>query len=81
MSDEMNQDNENIEIEESQSEAPALEEQLKKAKEDYLYLAADFENYKKNAIKERSDLIKFGNERVLKDLLEIVDNIDRKSVV
>ncbi|NCN95373.1 MAG: nucleotide exchange factor GrpE [Bdellovibrionales bacterium] len=77
MSDEMNPENENIEIEESQPEAPSLEDQLKKAKEDYLYLAADFENYKKNAIKERSDLIKFGNERVLKDLLEIVDNMDR----
>lgn len=56
---------------------PSLEEQLEKAKQDYLYLAADFENFRKNAIKERSELVKFGNERLLRELLEVVDNFER----
>lgn len=55
----------------------SLEEQLEKSKQDYLYLAADFENFRKNSIKERSDLVKYGNERLLRELLEIVDNFER----
>jgi molecular chaperone GrpE len=50
---------------------------LSKAKNDYLYLMADFDNYRKNAIKERSELIKFGSERIIRDLLSIVDNFER----
>jgi molecular chaperone GrpE len=51
--------------------------ELEKAKKDYLYLAADFDNYRKNAIKERSDLVKFGNERLIRELLGVVDNFER----
>lgn len=51
-------------------------EQLDKAEKDYLYLRAEFDNFKKNAIKERSQLIKYGNERLLVDLLTVVDNFE-----
>lgn len=54
-----------------------LKADLEKAKNDYLYLAADFDNYRKNAIKERSDLVKFGSERLVRDLLNVVDNFER----
>lgn len=40
---------------------------------DYLYLRAEFDNYKKNMIKERSDLLKYGGERLAYDLLSILD--------
>lgn len=50
-----------------------LAAQLAKAKSDYLYLYAEFENYKKNAIKERSDLRKYGSERLVVDLLNVLD--------
>lgn len=46
---------------------------LEKAKSDYLYLYAEFENYKKNAIKERSDLRKFGAERLAVEILNVLD--------
>ncbi|HWU44613.1 MAG TPA: nucleotide exchange factor GrpE, partial [Bdellovibrio sp.] len=42
------------------SEIQKLQEQVEKYKNDYLYMRAEFENYKRNAIKERSDLIKYG---------------------
>lgn len=77
MSEKNNEINDIEEAAEQTSEEPSLEEQLDKAKQDYLYLAADFENYKKNAIKERSELVKFGNERLLRELLEVVDNFER----
>ena len=50
---------------------------LDKAKRDYLYLAADFDNYRKNAIKERSDLTKYGSERFVRDFLKVYDNFER----
>lgn len=55
----------------------SLNQQLEKAKGEYLYLRADFDNYRKQAIKERSDLIRFGAERFIVDLLNVVDNFDR----
>ena len=51
--------------------------EVEKFKNEYLYLRAEFENYRRNSIKERSDLSKFGGEKVIKDLLEVVDNFDR----
>ena len=60
----------------SATETPSLEafqEEISKLKNDYLYLRAEFDNYRKQAIKERSDLVKFGGERIAKDLLDTLD--------
>jgi molecular chaperone GrpE len=54
-----------------------LEAQVKEKEAKYVYLYAEFENAKKRAIKERSDLVKFGWENVARDLLQVVDNLDR----
>ena len=54
----------------------ALEEAAK-WRNDFLYLKAEFENYKRNAIKERSELLKFGIERIGRDILDVVDNFER----
>lgn len=48
-----------------------------KFKNEYLYLRAEFENYKRNAIKERSELLKYGSERLLVDVLGVLDNFER----
>ena len=50
-----------------------LTAQLAKVRNEFLYLYAEFENYKKNAIKERSDLRKYGTERLVVDLLGVLD--------
>jgi molecular chaperone GrpE len=52
-------------------------ERLKDEHERLLRAAADLENYKKRAVKEREEVQKFGNERLLKDLFPVVDNLDR----
>jgi molecular chaperone GrpE len=54
-----------------------LENQLKEKEQKYVYLYADFENYKKRVIKERSDLLKFGWEASARQLLEVIDNLER----
>lgn len=50
--------------------------ELAKIKNEYLYLYAEFENYKKSAIKERADLRKYGSERLVTDLLNVLDVFD-----
>ncbi|MBI5509626.1 MAG: nucleotide exchange factor GrpE [Deltaproteobacteria bacterium] len=46
-------------------------------REQFLRLAADFENYRKRAIRDMDDARKYGIERLLKDLLPLLDNLDR----
>lgn len=59
------------------SELDELKAQVEKYKNDYLYLRAEFDNYRRNVVKERSDLIKYGNERLLVDVLGVLDNFER----
>jgi len=42
-----------------------------------LRLAADFDNYKKRAARERQEYVAFANERLLKELLPILDDLER----
>lgn len=53
------------------------EEALQKKSTDYLYLMAEFDNYRKRTIKEKAEIIKNASEKVLKDLLPIVDDFER----
>ncbi len=80
MSDENTKDNTEAmaaDAAEKKTELQLAQEDSAKWKNEYLYLRAEFENYKKNAIKERSDLLKFGAERVARDVLEVMDNFER----
>jgi molecular chaperone GrpE len=52
-------------------------EKLKDQHDRFLRAAADLENYKKRALRERDEVQKFGVEKVLKDLLPAVDGLDR----
>src|SRR5665213_3469051 len=54
-----------------------LKAELDKAKSVYLYLLADFDNYRKNAVKERSELMKYGSERLIREFLGVFDNFER----
>jgi molecular chaperone GrpE len=63
--------------EELQKRVAELEAKVKDSESKYLYLYAEFENYKKRAIKERSDTLKFGWEPLARELLQVVDNLER----
>jgi molecular chaperone GrpE len=52
-------------------------EKLKEEHDRHLRAAADLENYKKRAAKEREEAQKFGSERLLKDLIPVLDNLER----
>lgn len=61
----------------TKSELELAADEAAKWKKEFLYLKAEFENYKRNSIKERSELLKFGAERVSRDILDVVDNFER----
>lgn len=61
----------------SQAEAQiSVEAQLAEAKDRYLRLAADFENFKRRALKEQSELLKYQGEKIVVDMLEVLDNLE-----
>jgi molecular chaperone GrpE len=43
----------------------------------YLRLSAEFDNYRKRTLKEKSELIRIANEDLLKDVLPVVDDFER----
>ena len=51
--------------------------ELAELKDKYLRLAADFENFRRRTLKERQDLHNYANENLVKELLPVVDNLDR----
>ena len=53
------------------------DEELEKQKKEYLFLMAEFDNFRKRNVRERSELLKNAAEGVLKGLLPIVDDFER----
>ena len=64
-------------VEELQLALAEKTEKLKELNDKYLRLAAEFDNYKRLAQRDQRDLIRFGNEHLLKELLPVVDNLER----
>lgn len=67
--------------EEIKEEAKQADDELQKKfdalNQQYLRLAADFDNYRKRQEHEREELLKFGTENALKKMLEVLDNFER----
>jgi molecular chaperone GrpE len=57
-------------LKQTQTEAQSMRDK-------WLRAAADLDNYRKRAQKEREDVQKFGNERLLRDFLPVLDDLDR----
>lgn len=64
-------------VELSQEKGRETMEKLRETHDRLLRATADLENYKKRAAKEREEIQKFGVEKVVKDLLPVVDGLDR----
>lgn len=59
------------------AEVEALQAQLADAQDRLLRLQADFENFRRRTLKEREEAHQFGHQKLVKDLLPAVDNLDR----
>jgi molecular chaperone GrpE len=64
-------------VEELQVALAEKTEKFKELNDKYLRLAAEFDNYKRLAQRDQRDQIRFGNEELLKELLPVVDNLER----
>lgn len=53
------------------------EEEVEKWKDKYIRLAAEFDNYKKRTLKEKSELILNGSEKTISTILPILDDFER----
>ena len=71
---------EHVQQEEAQDESqvPGTEDPSQAPVDDRLLrLAADFENYKKRAARERAEYVTLANERLVKELIPILDDLGR----
>ena len=58
-------------------EVNELQQKYENLNQQYLRLAADFDNFRKRQEHEREELLKFGTENALKKLIEVLDNFER----
>lgn len=63
--------------EQAVDEEEMLREELEVERNKYLRLMADFDNYKRRAVKDRQEAEKFRAQSVLVDLLPVLDNFER----
>jgi molecular chaperone GrpE len=57
-------------------EKASPENELAELKDRYMRLYAEFENYKKRVQKDKEELIKYGNESLLYEMLPVIDNLE-----
>ena len=73
-----------VEVPEEQAEEPSMEEKLEQAeqqiaqlKDQLLRKMAEFDNYRKRTLKEKTELSLNGGEKVLSSLLPVLDDLER----
>jgi len=64
-------------IEEAEEKVQELGAKLEEMNDRYMRLSAEFDNYRKRTLKEKSDLIKSAGERVFVDIFPVMDNFER----
>ena len=63
--------------EEPVAEDNELQKKYEELNNQYIRLAADFDNYRKRQAQERESLLKYGAENTLKKIIEVLDNFER----
>ena len=64
-------------LEQLEEQIRLKDEEILKQKDTFLREKAELENFKKRLTKEKEDFVQFANERLLKELLQIEDNLER----
>jgi len=75
----VNRNNSDLQSESTTQEPtePTIQEEFETLKNQYVRLAADFDNYRKRIAQERESLLKYGAEDTLRKLLPILDTFER----
>ena len=64
-------------LKELESKLESAENEAKENYDRFLRVSAEFENYKKRSVRQIDEFRKFANESLLKDMLCVVDNLER----
>ena len=64
-------------LEEIQGELETAKQETKETYDRFLRISAEFENYKKRSAREMDDFRKFANQSLIKEMLAVVDNLER----
>ena len=72
-----NNENENTEKVSPSENTENIEEEMKQLKDSYLRKIAEFENYKKRTLKEKTELILNGSEKTITAILPVLDDFER----
>ena len=64
-------------LKEMEEKLESMGQEVKENYDRFLRVSAEFENYKKRAVREMNDFRKFANESFVKAMLPVVDNLDR----
>lgn len=62
---------------ENNSAASDFKAQYEEMKDKYLRLSAEFDNYRKRTLREKADMLKYAAEDTLRDMLPVIDDLDR----
>ena len=76
-SEETSNENTSAPEEEELDPVEKLQAELAEVKNQLLYKAAEFENYRKRTLKERAELILNGGEKVITAILPVLDDMER----
>jgi len=71
------EDEHDSELNGEEDELQAARKEAKDAYERFLRVSAEFDNYKKRAAREAAEFKKFANETLVKEILPILDNLER----
>ena len=81
MLDMKTEENEDVPVIEAEEELADnqidLEKELQDAQDKYLRLAAEFDNYRKRTLREKTELIHSAGESLMKDILPVIDDFER----
>lgn len=64
-------------LEKSEAARTEAEKKARESQDQYIRLYADLENFKKRVAKEKEDLVKYGQEKIIKELLPILDGLEK----
>ncbi|MCR5679141.1 MAG: nucleotide exchange factor GrpE [Prevotella sp.] len=74
---EVNDDSDDVEVVAGGDPLANAQAEIEELKTQLLYKAAEFDNYRKRMLKERAELILNGSERAVKELLPVLDDMER----
>jgi molecular chaperone GrpE len=65
------------ELEDTKKQLEETRQQQKECKDSLLRLSAEFENVRKRTLKEKEEFVKYANEKLILELIDIMENLER----